>query len=215
VQICIPNANLHVFPDRVGSLFYSKSCVTLPSHFQRVSQAGSLAEYNSLVQAMDSSWRWDEQVRLLRVCAESAWPGTIPVPGNRRYAMHKKIAFLLFLALLANCATITRGSTETFVIETTPPGAEAILSTGLYCVTPCSLRIRRRGDFVVTINREGYETVSATITSSIDTAGGGALAGNIILGGIIGAGVDAGTGATLAHQPNPLVVELVPLQEDQ
>lgn len=129
--------------------------------------------------------------------------------------MLKNITLLPILTLLlTNCATITRGSTETFVIETTPPGAEATLSTGLYCVTPCSLRVRRRGDFVVTIEREGYETVQATVTSSIDTAGGGALAGNVIFGGFIGAGVDAGTGASLAHQPNPLIVELVPVEEE-
>ncbi len=127
--------------------------------------------------------------------------------------LRKITIFALLLVVLPNCATITRGSSETFVIETTPPGAEARLSTGLYCVTPCSLRVRRRGDFVVNIELEGYEPVQATVTSGIDTAGGGALAGNVIFGGIIGAGVDAGTGASLAHQPNPLVVELVPLKE--
>ena len=116
------------------------------------------------------------------------------------------------LALGSGCATITRGSSEAFVIESDPAGAEASLSTGLQCRTPCSLTVKRRGDFVVTIEKEGYETVEATVTSSIDNAGSAGMAGNVLLGGIIGAGVDAGTGAMHSHKPNPLVVKLEPVQ---
>ena len=35
------------------------------------------------------------------------------------------------------------------------------------------------------------------------------MAGNVIFGGLIGAGVDAATGAMDSHKPNPLVVQLV------
>ncbi|CCV09805.1 conserved hypothetical protein [Mesorhizobium sp. STM 4661] len=37
------------------------------------------------------------------------------------------------------------------------------------------------------------------------------LAGNILVGGLIGVGVDAVTGATLDHFPNPAVITLVPV----
>ena len=40
------------------------------------------------------------------------------------------------------------------------------------------------------------------------------MAGNLFVGGIIGAGIDAGTGAMHSHRPNPLVVELK-LLDDQ
>ena len=119
----------------------------------------------------------------------------------------------LVAALTAGCATITRGTTESFVIETRPAGAEAKLSNGLYCMTPCSVKVKRRGDFVVTLTKEGYETTTATVTSSIDGGGSAGMAGNVLLGGVIGAGVDAGTGAMHSHKPNPLVVELVPLPD--
>ena len=119
----------------------------------------------------------------------------------------------LVAALTAGCATITRGTTESFVIETKPAGVEAKLSNGLYCTTPCSVKVKRRGDFVVTLTKEGYETARATVTSSIDGGGSAGMAGNVLLGGVIGAGVDAGTGAMHSHKPNPLVVELVPLPE--
>ena len=121
------------------------------------------------------------------------------------------VAALALLALAGGCATITRGTTEAFVIETQPAGAEARLSNGLYCTTPCSLKVKRRGDFVVTLTKDGYETATASITSSVDGGGAAGMAGNVVLGGIIGAGVDAGTGAMHSHKPNPLVVELVPI----
>lgn len=36
------------------------------------------------------------------------------------------------------------------------------------------------------------------------------MAGNVLVGGIIGAGIDAGTGAMHSHKPNPLIVTMVP-----
>ena len=122
----------------------------------------------------------------------------------------RTIAIVLMLAALSGCASITRGTTEAYAIETIPPGATASLSNGLTCTTPCSLKVKRRGDFVVTIERDGYEPVTASITSSVDGAGAAGMAGNVLIGGLIGAGIDAGTGAMHSHKPNPLRVTMVP-----
>jgi hypothetical protein len=119
--------------------------------------------------------------------------------------MRSTLLILTLAALSTGCATITRGTTEAFGIETTPANADARLSNGLHCTTPCSLKVKRRGDFVVTITKEGYETVNASITSSVDGGGAAGMAGNVILGGLIGAGVDAGTGAMHAHKPNAVL----------
>ena len=40
------------------------------------------------------------------------------------------------------------------------------------------------------------------------TAGGAALAGNICLGGCLGAAIDVGSGATLEHVPSKVTVKL-------
>lgn len=124
-----------------------------------------------------------------------------------------KSVFAAVVAMLfaTGCASITRGSTELFVIETTPSNTKVTLSNGMYCTTPCSLKVPRRGDFVVTMERPGYETVRMTIESSIDGEGTAGMAGNVLFGGVIGAGIDAGTGAMHSHQPNPLIVTLVPI----
>jgi hypothetical protein len=71
------------------------------------------------------------------------------------------------------------------------------------------VKVKRRGLLQIVISKDGFETLRTTVTSSIDTAGGAGMAGNIILGGFIGAAVDAGTGAMHSHKPNPLEVELV------
>jgi uncharacterized protein YceK len=124
-------------------------------------------------------------------------------------ALRTIVFLIMIMVLTSGCASITRGTTEAYAVQTKPPGAEVRSSSGWNCVTPCSVKVKRRGDFVLTMTKPGYEDVTATVTSSIDGAGAAGMAGNVILGGIIGAGIDAGTGAMHSHKPNPLVVEMV------
>lgn len=126
--------------------------------------------------------------------------------------MNKVSICLMFSALtmVSACATITRGTTEAFVIETTPSGASARTSLGTMCQpTPCVIpKVSREAEFTVTIEKEGYKT--ATYNVSHETAGGGgtAMAGNLLLGGVIGAAIDGNNGATQRLVPNPLKVTL-------
>lgn len=120
----------------------------------------------------------------------------------------KRLGLILLTGLLPGCATITRGSSQSFVVETQPPSADVEFSTGLRCKSPCSLKVKRKDGFVVKITKDGYRPVEANITSQMSGGGGTALAGNVFLGGLIGAGIDAGTGATKELKPNPLVVVL-------
>jgi hypothetical protein len=126
--------------------------------------------------------------------------------------MIKRLAAVaVFAATLPACATITRGTDETYVIETNPPGATAALSTGISCTTPCSLRLKRRQSMTVDITRQGYEPVRATVTSGVSGGGGAAMAGNVLVGGIIGAVIDGTNGSMNELRPNPLKVDLVKL----
>lgn len=110
--------------------------------------------------------------------------------------------------LLTNCATVTRGSSQAFTVTSQPNGAEVRFSSGLTCSTPCTLTMKRRPGFTVTVSKEGYETQTASVVSQISGGGGTAMAGNVILGGLIGAGVDASTGAMNELVPNPLHIVL-------
>ena len=116
--------------------------------------------------------------------------------------------------VLAGCGTITRGSNDTWVVETTPPGASVSTSNGYQCdSTPCAIKMPRRSEFVATIERDGFETVTVNVTHQVSTAGGTSMAGNVLVGGIIGAAIDAGSGSMNDLVPNPVVITLVPINE--
>lgn len=118
--------------------------------------------------------------------------------------MKTAIALLTLGLSLSNCATITRGTTQAFTITSEPTGVDIRLSNGLACQTPCALEVKRRPGFVVTASKPGYKTVTTSVVSSISGGGGTAMAGNVLLGGIIGAGVDASNGSMNELAPNPL-----------
>lgn len=117
----------------------------------------------------------------------------------------------VFALATQGCATITRGTTEAWTVESEPIGAEVTLSSGESCTTPCTLTKKRKDAFMVTIEKEGYETVRTQIQSQVAGAGAAGMAGNVLVGGIIGVGVDAATGATKELKPNPLVIKMVPV----
>jgi len=112
------------------------------------------------------------------------------------------------------CASITRGTTENISISSTPSGATAELS-GLdnptSCVTPCVVVVKRSADITVTINKEGYEPQVIPLTKEIPGSGAAGFAGNVLLGGLVGMGVDAATGAAQDHKPNPVIVTMNPV----
>ena len=117
-------------------------------------------------------------------------------------------AAILAASSLSACATVIRGTSQKFDIVSVPPGADAQLSTGQKCVTPCQLKLKRKTPFTVTFNKDGFQTAEAKVESKFNGAAAGA--GNILLGGVIGAVVDSGNGSMRALKPNPLTVTLVP-----
>src|SRR5947209_14201990 len=124
-----------------------------------------------------------------------------------------KIHCLLFLPLLCftSCATITRGVHDKLSVTSDPSGADVRLSTGEHGVTPVKFVKERKTDpFSVTVSKPGYAPQTVKVESKFGGTGGGAMAGNLLLGGAIGLGVDAGTGAYKSLYPNPVSVHLVP-----
>lgn len=118
-------------------------------------------------------------------------------------------------ALLGGCATITRGTTEAWSVQTEPVGADIKLSSGEQCKSPCTLQKKRKDAFQVTIDHEGYQQVVTQVISGVKGQGAAGLAGNVLIGGIIGIGVDLATGAAKDLTPNPLIVKLAPVGSGQ
>jgi hypothetical protein len=123
------------------------------------------------------------------------------------------LAIVAVCATLGGCASVTRGTTENISISSTPPGAQAEV-TGLdnptACVTPCVVVAKRNAEISVTVSKEGYESQTVALTKEVVGAGAAGFAGNVLLGGVIGAGVDAYNGAAMDHKPNPVTVTLEP-----
>ena len=114
------------------------------------------------------------------------------------------------LLSMGGCATVTRGVSEVLVIETDPPGADVdITPANQHCRTPCSAKVKRKDNQMVVIRREGYEEIRVNVQPQIAGAGAAGMAGNVILGGLIGVAIDAASGATKELKPNPIKVTLV------
>ena len=104
---------------------------------------------------------------------------------------------------------------ENISISSTPSGATAEVS-GLdvptTCVTPCVVVAKRSADITVTVTKEGYEPQVIPLTKEIPGSGAAGFAGNLLVGGLVGMGVDAATGAAQDHKPNPVIVTLQPIR---
>lgn len=130
--------------------------------------------------------------------------------SNRTARFGARALMLVGVALsLPACATITRGSSQEFTVESTPPGARVSTSNGFQCdATPCTFRMPRKDAFRATVSMDGYVSQEHQVSSGISGGGAVGLAGNVVFGGIIGGVVDASSGAMNDLTPNPLVVIL-------
>jgi PEGA domain len=119
--------------------------------------------------------------------------------------MQKYIFAGVACVALGACATVTRGTTNQIQIRSEPSGAQVTTSLAHACTTPCTITVNRKEEFTVLFRLQGYEDQTTEVRSQIAGAGVAGFAGNVIVGGVIGMGVDAATGSTLEHVPNPVV----------
>jgi len=118
---------------------------------------------------------------------------------------------LALASSLGGCATVTRGTTTQFNVTSTPPGAAVTTSTGFSCSpTPCGMKVPRKDGFDVTVTKTGYTPKTLHVRSVVAGGGAAGMAGNIILGGVIGMAVDGTDGAMNDLTPNPLDITLEP-----
>ena len=113
--------------------------------------------------------------------------------------------------LLSACATVTRGTRQTFKIQSTPTEAKVELSNGETCVTPCMLKLKRRPGFTAIFTKDGYQSQTVKVDSELHGGGVAAGAGNLLIGGIVGGIVDGSNGSLNSLTPNPLTVTLIPV----
>lgn len=111
-----------------------------------------------------------------------------------------KLLFMSSLLFVYSCATVVNGKKEMFEVKTLPEGATVKIN-GQSCESPCSFELNRGTNYVVKIQKEGYQEKKIKIDGkSMD----GWLWGNILLGGVIGLAVDYGSGAAYDFEPEGL-----------
>lgn len=118
--------------------------------------------------------------------------------------MMSRLAACALPLLLAGCATIMNEDMVTVPVTTTPPGARLVVN-GMEYTSPATVTAPRgKGDFKVSITKDGYQPVDLMLTQSEDAW----LWGNILFGGIIGLVVDYVSGDAYDFDPEEVSVEL-------
>ena len=118
------------------------------------------------------------------------------------------LAILSILPVVTGCATMTRGTTQVVAINTPGvPGATRTLTSSSVgsqtALTPATITLQKGRDNVsVHCTKECYQDGAGVIASNME----GMTAGNIILGGVIGIGVDAASGAMNSYTPDIQVI---------
>jgi len=121
------------------------------------------------------------------------------------------IAAVLACTGLGACGSVTRGTTESLAFVSDPSGATMTTDKGYSCpTTPCSVEVSRSDEFNATFSKPGYQPQTVAVRTKLAGTGAAGFAGNLLLGGVVGMGVDAYTGAAMDHYPNPVTASLVP-----
>lgn len=116
----------------------------------------------------------------------------------------KVIAVLLCPLVLVGCATITTGTNQKIPINSNPAGANVSISSGYQGITPCIADLRRNQDHTITLTKAGYDSAVIVLRKGMC----GSTAGNLVIGGVIGLGVDAISGAMFKLEPGEVNVNL-------
>ena len=129
---------------------------------------------------------------------------------NIRLSSNKKLFSLICILVglsytltFTGCATIVHGRHQDVGIASTPSDANARLDS-MTVKTPSTLHLKRNQSYSVNIEKEGYESASATFTSHLS----GWLWGNVLFGGLIGLLVDFITGGAKKLTPDNVIVTL-------
>lgn len=110
------------------------------------------------------------------------------------------------LACSTGCATIVTGGGEdqSVRVASNPKGADVYVDDQLAGQTPISIRLTRKDDHVVRVEKLGYVPFERNVKSGFN----GWMIGNVLFGGIVGLVVDLVSGANPALSPTNINARL-------
>ena len=131
---------------------------------------------------------------------------SMSIPGAARAAF-----VITAAAALGACATVTRSPSAKWTVTSMPEGAEVVSSNGQRCeTTPCTFKVSRKKPVSATVSKAGYEPSTVEVTPELRPWGAVAFTGNVVVGGLVGMGIDAWTGSMLDPSNNGETVILKP-----
>jgi hypothetical protein len=111
------------------------------------------------------------------------------------------------LSALSGCGTIVNGTTEKIQLSSAPDGAQATIDGTQTVTTPTTVELSRDDEHTIIFHKDGYQDDTEKLTSSAS----GWIWGNILVGGVVGAVVDAESGAGKKLSSDAVSFSLVPL----
>jgi len=124
-------------------------------------------------------------------------------------------AVALVAISVSGCGTIIQGTTQDIAITSSPSGARCDLDrnserVATVAATPARAHVDKAwNNIAVTCTKRGYQTASANLESGPSIG----LFGNLLIGGVIGVGIDVATGGAYKY-PSSADLQFVPLQGD-
>jgi len=115
-------------------------------------------------------------------------------------------AMIVLTFFMAGCATIVSGTTQKVSVTSQPSGADAKVDGNMSAKTPATFTLDRKNDHTLEISKEGYKTATILFKKTFN----GMTTGNILIGGIIGTGIDAASGSMNKLIPERVDVVLEP-----
>jgi len=134
------------------------------------------------------------------VCNESnKYIGSVIV----RSSIQTTMGFLV-VAAVTGCATLTSGTTQVVVFNSTPTGATVLLDGMELGNTPLTLELKKKDGQHLEIRKSGYKSYSTVMSTQTDPM----FWGNILIGGLPGSTTDAASGAAYQYAPEHYVITL-------
>lgn len=115
------------------------------------------------------------------------------------------ISAILLVTFTAGCGTMFGGTSQNVRVASSPDNAEVEVEDGATHRTPTTLDLERGSEYVLEIDKEGYEAREVEINKSMR---GGILALDILFTGLLGVVVDAATGGWYSLSPERVDVSL-------
>ncbi len=122
----------------------------------------------------------------------------------------QSMAALAIVAMMTTgCATVVHlGSNEELSVSSEPSGATVVIDGTERGVTPLATKVERKKDHAVVLTKEGFEEAQSRVESHISWW----VAGNIIVGGLVGILVDVMSGGGYTIDPDKVAVTLKPVE---